>query len=311
MLVAAAGLVAAGCAGNGSGAGRDSVVASFYPLAFVAEQVGGDQVAITDLTPAGAEPHDLELTPDQVDEILDARVAIVMGNGFQPAVEDAASDRDGVTVFVLGELPVDAEGRVVEESRGTEGEKGEEGEESTAGGDRLDPHVWLDPVLMRETVVVVANGLVEADPDHAEGYMRRARALDRRLDELDAEFESGLANCERDAIVTAHEAFGYLADRYGLRQLAIAGVSPDEEPSPARLAELADLADDEGVTTIFTETLVSPDVAETLAREAGGLETAVLNPLEGLTDDEVAAADHYFSVMRDNLAELRTALGCR
>lgn len=286
MTATVAVLALAGCADDGlsGGAGGDSVVASFYPLAFVAEQVGGDQVEVTDLTPAGAEPHDLELTPDQVDEILDAAVAIVMGNGFQPAVEDTAADRDGATVTVLDEL---------------------------TGGVDADPHVWLDPVLMRETVAAVTDGLVEADPDHAAGYERRARALERRLDELDAEFEAGLADCERDTIVTAHAAFGHLADRYGLEQLAIAGVAPDEEPSPARIAELADLVEDEGVTTIFTETLVSPDVAETLAREAGGLETAVLNPLEGLTDDEVAAGDDYFTVMRDNLAELRVALGCR
>jgi zinc transport system substrate-binding protein len=275
-------LMGSACGDTGAGDGGDRAVASFYPLAFATARIGGD-LEVVDLTPAGTEPHDLELTPDQVDEILDARVVVVMGEGFQPAVEDAAADRDGVTVTVL----------------------------DTVEHDGSDPHVWLDPERMQALVTAIADGLAEADPDHTAAYERRARALDRRLADLDAEFEAGLADCERDTIVTAHDAFGYLADRYGLEQLAIAGISPDEEPSPARLAELADLARDENVTTIFTETLVSPAVADTLAREAGGLATAVLNPLEGLSDDEAAAGDDYFSVMRANLAALRDALGCR
>jgi zinc transport system substrate-binding protein len=281
-VIAAVAFGLAACGDEGSSGGRESAVASFYPLAFATAQIGGD-IEVVDLTPAGTEPHDLELTPDQVDAILDAHLAVVMGDGFQPAVEDVAAEREGVTVTVLDTVPSDG----------------------------TDPHVWLDPVRMQAVVAAIADGLVAADPDHAAAYQRRARALDRRLADLDTEFEAGLAGCARDTIVTAHDAFGYLTGRYGLEQLAIAGISPDEEPSPARLAELADLARDESVTTIFTETLVSADVADTLAREAGGLDTAVLNPLEGLSDDEVAAGDDYFSVMRANLAALRAALGCR
>ena len=283
-----AGLVAlASCGDDGGGdSGEVSVVASFYPLAFVAEEVGGDDVTVTDLTPSGAEPHDLELTTDQVDEILDADLAVVMGDGFQPAVEETADDRNGETVEVLPAVVGDED-------------------------DPVDPHVWLAPALMEETVAAVTAGLAEADPANAAAYAARGRALARRVRALDAEYESGLGDCERDTIVTAHDAFGRLADRYGLEVEPIAGLSPDEEPSPERLAELADLAEDEGVTTIFTETLVSPDVADTLAREAGGLETAVLNPLEGLTDEELDAGDDYFTVMQDNLAALEAALGCR
>jgi zinc transport system substrate-binding protein len=304
MATLAAAVLLTGCSDDGTASDGEqvTVVASFYPLAFIAEAVGGDDVAVTDLTPAGAEPHDLELTPDQVDEILDADVAVVMGNGFQPAVEETAEDRDGETLLVLGALPIDAEGKVVEEEGG-EGEP-------PAEEDVLDPHVWLDPLLMSEMTVAVTDALIEADPDHADTYERRARELERRLYVLHAEFEGGLSDCERDTIVTAHDAFGYLADRYALAQEPIAGISPDEEPSPERLAELSDLAEDLGVTTIFTESLVSPEIAETLAREAGGLETAVLNPLEGLTEEEIAAGDDYVSVMEANLEELRAALGC-
>jgi zinc transport system substrate-binding protein len=313
-------LLAAACGDDSSsdagGADGDTmqVVAAFYPLAEVVERVGGDRVDVENLTPAGAEPHDLELTPDDVDAIEDAGLVVVMGNGFQPAVEEASEARDGTTLSVLGELPIDAEGRVVadEHEEGEEGEEAtEEGEEEHADeGDALDPHVWLDPVLMHDLVGVVTAALVEADPDGRAEYEANAEAYAAEVNALDEEFAAGLAACEQRLLVTSHDAFQYLADRYDLEVEGIAGLSPDAEPDPARLAELADLAVDEGVTTIFTETLVSPDIAETLAREAGGLQTAVLNPLEGLTEDEVDAGDDYLSVMRANLETLRQGLGC-
>jgi zinc transport system substrate-binding protein len=258
------------------------VVASFYPLAWAAAQVGGGHVRVTNLTPAGAEPHDLELTPDQRDAIEDAVLAIVMGKGFQPAVEDAADDRDGPTLRVLSAL----------------------------GLSGRDPHVWLDPVRMREIVDAVAAALAKADPEHAADFRTNAAMVDTKLRALDDDYRTGLATCERDLLLTAHEAFGHLAKRYGLRQEGVVGISPDAEPSPDRLGELADLAEREGVTTIFTEELVSPKVARTLAREAGGLRTAVLHPLEALTDDEAKAGADYLSEMRDNLRTLQRALGC-
>jgi zinc transport system substrate-binding protein len=260
------------------------VVAGFYPLAEVARQVGGDAVAVTDLTPADAEAHDLELTPGQVTDIEDADVVVVMGRGFQPALEDAADRAGGTAIVVLDELD-DA-------------------------NDSDDPHVWLDPTLMRKVVALVEDALTQADPDNAATYEANARRYATQLDELDAEYEAGLARCDRREIITAHDAFGWLARRYDLEQHAIAGISPEDEPSADRVAELSDLAEATGATTIFTETLVSPDVAETVAREAGGLRTDVLNPIEGLTDAEVDAGADYLSLMRDNLSKLQEALGC-
>lgn len=293
FLVAAAAMAAVSgtaCGSDDRSAGengaRVEVVAAFYPLAEAARQVGGDQVDVSDLTPTGAEPHDLELTPDQVDAIDEADVVVVMGHDFQPAIEDIAERRAGATVFVLDALPSATDGK-------------------------LDPHVWLDPQLMQEIVAAVENALAEADPGNAATYAANSRDYRGLLRALDGEYASGLADCRRDEIVTAHDAFGWLARRYGLEQISIAGISPDQEPSPDRIAELADLAERDGVTTIFTETLVSPSLAETLAREAGGLETRTLNPLEGLTDDEAGAGAGYISVMRDNLEALRDALGCR
>jgi zinc transport system substrate-binding protein len=279
-LLAAAGEVPAARAGTG----RTAVVAAFYPLVEAAEQVGGGHVDVTNLTPPGVEPHDLELTTDDVDALLDADLAVVMGDGFQPAVEATADDRDGATLVVLD--------KVRHRQRPD------------------DPHLWLDPVRYRTIVQAVAGALAKADPAHARTYRRNAARFDEQLSALDADYRRGLANCDSRTIVTAHEAFGWLADRYGLEQLGIAGIEPEREPNPDRIAELADLAERRGVTTIFTEELVSPRVARTLAREAGGLKTAVLDPLEGLSDARRAAGDDYVSVMRRNLRRIRAALRC-
>lgn len=274
-------------------AAKVDVVAAFYPVAYAAERVGGDRVAVTNLTPAGAEPHDLELTPKQVDTILDADVVVLMGRRFQPAVEAAARRADGLTVSLLDELPIDAGAKTVEE------------DEPTA----LDPHVWLDPVLMQDVAREVQAALTKADPKRADAYRRNADSFVAELDALDARYRAGLADCRRTLIVTAHEAFAYLVREYGLRQEGVAGLSPDAEPDPRRLAQLADLAEREGVTVIFTETLVSPRIADTLAREVG-VDTDVLNPLEGLSSKQVARGANYVSVMDKNLAKLRSALGC-
>lgn len=261
---------------------RVRVVASFFPLAEAARQVGGDGVRVEDLTPAGAEPHDLELTTDQRDAIDDADLTVVLGGGFQPAVEEAARARDDVTLSILG------------------------------GGDpQTDPHVWLDPREMQRIVDRVERALGDVDSDHAMRYARNADAYRARLAALDRVYAAGLAACDRRTIVTAHDAFGPLARRYDLEQEPIAGISPEQEPDPRRLAELADLAEHEGVTTIFTEELVSPEVARTLAREAGGLRTVVLDPLESLSAERRARGEDYVSVMERNLRALRSALGCR
>jgi zinc transport system substrate-binding protein len=306
MAAAAAVFALPACRDDGPGAGgRTQVVAAFYPLAEAAERVGGNRVEVTNLTSAGAEPHDLELTSDSVDAIEDADVVVVMGGGFQPAVEDTADDRDEGTLVVLDALPIDAEGRVVEEE-----EEGEGGEEDGGSADALDPHVWLDPVLMLDVVDAVTAAMIEAEPAGRSAFEANAESFKEQIAALDAEYRTGLETCERRLLVTTHDAFGYLANRYGIEVEGVAGISPDAEPDPDRLAQLADLAREEGVTTIFTEELVSPEIAETLAREAGGLRTGVLSPLEGLSAEERDAGDDYVSIMRSNLDKIRAALGC-
>lgn len=277
-----------------------SVVAAFYPLAWLAERVGREAVSVTNLTSAGTEPHDLEITSRQVERLEDADLAILMGRGFQPAAEKVAADRKGLTLFVLDELASGSK------KVAREGHEGEEGQEEPG----LDPHVWLDPVLMVELVDEVAGALSKVDAGRTGTYGANANELKQRLSALHGRFRSGLERCERRTIVTAHQAFGYLARRYRLSQAGIAGISPDAEPDPERLAELANLVKREGITTIFTEALVSPRVAQTLAREAG-VSTDVLNPVEGLTLEELGRGKDYIGVMEDDLARVRKALGCR
>jgi zinc transport system substrate-binding protein len=266
-----------GTEGSGAASGATQVVAGFYPLAFAAEQVGGDHVEVTNLTPAGAEPHDLELTPREVEEIHGADLVIYLGEGFQPGLEEAV---EGAGVPALDAL---------------------DGIELREEDESVDPHIWLDPIRFAHVVERIGAELGGEAP---------ARQLASRLRALDGEFRKGLADCERDELVTAHDAFGYLAERYGLEVIPITGISPEAEPSPQDLEQVAGLVEERGVTTVFTETLLSPEIGETVAREAGA-NTAVLNPLEGLTEEELARGEDYFSVMEANLAALRSGLGCR
>ena len=279
-VLAAVAVVVTGCGGSGGAAKRATVVGSFYPLAWVADRVAAPGTRIVDLTPAGAEPHDLELTPRDLETLQDANVVLYLGHGFQPAVEKAVEGRSGPSIDLL--------------STQTLRPGAEEG--ATA-----DPHVWLDPTRLARIAIAVGSAL------HRE---QAAEHLAAELQTLDREFRTGLARCRRHEIVTSHAAFGYLAARYGLVQVALTGLSPEAEPSPKDLERLVDDVRRSGATVVFSETLVSPRLAETIAREAGAA-TAVLDPIEGLTEDETSAGEDYLSRMRWNLVTLRKALGCR
>ncbi|HEX8927874.1 MAG TPA: metal ABC transporter substrate-binding protein, partial [Actinomycetota bacterium] len=219
--------------------------------------------------------------------------------GFQPAVDEAVAQQAEGRAFDAGSA---VELRAVAEEDEHEHVPGEEEHAEAAGG--KDPHVWLDPVRFATIADRLGARLAEADPAHAAEYTARAAAVHAQLDELNTEYADALRTCQRRELVTSHGAFHYLADRYGLTQVGITGISPEAEPSPRRLAGVAKEAREHGTTTIFFETLVSPKVADTIAREVGA-RTAVLDPLEGIT-----GSGDYFSVMRDNLAALTTALGC-
>ena len=299
--VTAALLLLAGCGsddGGGDAGDRLDVVAGFYPLEWAASRIGGDRIEVSSLTAPGAEPHDLELTPQDVAGISDADLLVYLG-GFQSAVDEAAESQAGDHAWDAAEaadLSLTAE----------EHEEGEEGEEEH-GEESADPHFWLDPTRLADVGDALADQLADIDPDGAETYEQNAAALREDLEALDAEMTDGLTGCGVDTLVTSHDAFGYLADRYGFQVVGVTGLSPSTEPSADQLAEIADLVTERGVTTVYTETLVDPSVAETVADEAG-VRTAVLDPLEGLTDE--SAGDDYLAVMRANLATLQEGQAC-
>jgi len=295
VVVATTGIAASGltaCGGSEGDGGRVGVVASFYPLQFVAERVGGDLVRVQNLVKPGAEPHDLELQPSQVAAIIDADLVLYL-SGFQPSVDDVAGQQPPAKTLDVADIAaLDAAATSV----AIQVEPAEK-----------DPHVWLDPTRLAATGLAVADRLAQIDPVHAGDYQAKAESLRGQLTALDGEYARGLANCVRRDIITSHAAFGYLASRYDLTQIAVTGLSPDEEASPERLAEVAQTARETGATTIFFETLVSNRVAQTVAEEIGA-KAAVLDPIEGL---EPGSTGDYFSIMRSNLTTLRSALDCQ
>ncbi|GAA1154565.1 metal ABC transporter substrate-binding protein [Nocardioides aquiterrae] len=285
-------LLLSGCAAfTDDSVGLDNgvqVATAFYPLQYVAERVAGGHADVENLTAPGGEPHDLELTVRETAEVAQADL-VVYERGFQPSVDDAVAEN--------------AEGDVVDAAEVVDlvpfREHGVDSAED-------DPHFWQDPLLLAEVGDAVADRLSEIDPDHADDYAANAADLRADLERLDEEYASGLAHCARTTVVVSHDAFGYL-QRYGLRMTAILGLAPDAEPTPAGLGRLEDLVRSEGITTVFSESLVSPAVADSLARDTG-VASKVLDPIEGLSDE--TAGEDYLSLMRANLRALREANGC-
>lgn len=298
LAVALAVSIAAGCGSTDepdqAADSRMPVTAAFYPLQFVAERVGGEQVQVSSLTKPGAEPHDLELTPKAVASLAQSRAVLYLAD-FQPAVQEAVR-----TQATDAAVDVSPAARLLPDVGRGEGEEGE----GLAG---MDPHFWLDPTRLAEVSTAVGEDFARRDPDNAAAYRANAAALVADLEALDEEFRTGLAQCASRDLVTAHTAFAYLADRYDLTQEGVAGVDPDVEPDAASLQELTARVRETGVTTVYAETLLSPALAETVAREAG-VRVAVLDPLEGLT--EASAGKDYLEVMRANLRTLREGQGC-
>ncbi|MFF8847402.1 metal ABC transporter substrate-binding protein [Streptomyces sp. NPDC015127] len=301
-------------AAEGGSDGKLKVVASFYPMQYLAEQIGGANVSVTTLTKPGVEPHDLELKPRQTAELNDSGLILYL-KGIQPAVDDAIAESgvkhkiDAATLTKLENHGTEVGHDHGHEESGHEeaghaDEHGHEGE-SEAGA---DPHIWLDPVKYAEVAKGVGKALGKADPDHAADYEKNTDALVAKLNDLNTDFEQGLKNSATKTFITTHSAFGYLAERYGLDQEGIAGLDPESEPSPARIKELQTIAKEEKVTTVFFETLASDKTAKTLAEDTG-LRTDVLDPLEGITD--ASRGDDYLQVMRSNLTALQKALGAK
>ena len=276
---------------------RDAVVqvaTTLYPLEYFAQRVGGELVQVVNLIAPGVEAHDFEPTPGDIRRLKNADVIIYNGAGFEPWMDRAIEAIDG-------------EGRaVVEASRGL-------ADLAPNGADRgdgaPDPHVWLDPPKAVEQVKLIRDALSQMDPDHAGAYVENAASLIEQLELLYQRYRTGLSHCRLRAFVTSHAAFGHLAQRYGLRQVSVSGVSPEVEPSPRDLARLTDTVRDLGIEYVMAEAVVDPRLSETLAREVGA-DLLTLHPLESLSGDDQRRGETYFSIMEANLDSLRTALEC-
>ena len=298
--------------------GQLKVMASFYPLKYLTEQIGGELTSVTSLTPDGAEPHDLELSPASVDQLGKAD-AVVYLKGFQSAVDEAVEHNAPKTVIDVAPavqlVKVSDSGNHVNDHDhdADHDHEADHDHDHEAEHDHdhdhdmsTDPHFWLDPERMSQAATLIGQALADADPKNAQTYTSNAANVSHSMKDLGTELVSGTATCEHTTFVTAHAAFGYLADRTGLTQVGISGLDPDSSPSPARLQEISELVKAQGVSTIFTEALIDPKVAETLAQDLG-IETAVLDPIES----QVNPNEDYAAAMRNNITALRTALHCK
>ncbi|QYR19580.1 metal ABC transporter substrate-binding protein [Paenibacillus sp. sptzw28] len=313
LMAAAVALVLSGCAGKSGNSSEGSanagpaadagkklkVVTTFYPMYEFSKQIGGDHADVVALIPPGAEPHDWEPSAKDMAQIKEADVFVYNGivEGWaEQALESAANDK---RVAVEASSGIDLMEGVPEEE--------EPGHHDNESGHVLDPHVWLDPVLAQQEVTTILAGFEKADPANAADYKKNADSFIAKLKELDTAYRTGLENVKLKDFVTQHAAFGYLAKQYGLTQIPIAGLSPDQEPSPEKMAEIVKFAKEHQVKTIFFETLVDPQVAGTVANEIGA-KTDVLNPLEGLTEEDKKNDLDYIGIMKQNLAALEKAL---
>jgi zinc transport system substrate-binding protein len=290
VLSLLAALNLSGCQQAPTPAGKPLVVASFYPMYEFARHVAADRAQVISLVPPGVHGHDWEPNPQDVAQVRRARVFVYNGAGFEPWVDKLLSEGAGSSTVVVAA----SAGLTV----------------ARAGGEGMDPHVWLDPLLARREVEAIRDALERSDPSGKGAYAANASAYGEKLAALDARFDAGLRDCARRDVVVSHAAFGYLTRRYRLTQIAVTGLAPQAEPSPAALAAIVRTARERKVTAIFLEPLVSPRLAETLAREVG-VRLLTLNPVEGITRQEAADGVGYVELMGKNLESLRDGLGCR
>lgn len=298
LLTACGASSSTGESSTGSGSKTLNVVTSFYPLQFAAQQVGGSHVAVSSLTAPGVEPHDLELTPKQAGSVAEAGLMIYL-KGFQPSVDAAAAmTKSAFDVSSIADLSLHAD-----DTTTIDGASADEHDHGAA-----DPHFWLDPVRYSAVVTAIGEKFAAKDPAHASEFRANAKKLTDELSTLNQDYRSTLKTCSNKNLVTGHTAFGYLAQRYGLTQVGVSSLSPDQEPTPGRLQAVASFVRSHHVTTVYTETLASPAVTETVARETGA-KVAVLDPLEGITDK--SAGRDYLAVMRSNLDTLKKGQQCQ
>lgn len=292
LIIAGGYFIAKGNSKSSQTSVKLQVTVSFYPLYFFSSQIGGDKAQIQNITPSGSEPHDYEPTSQDIARIERSNM-LVLNGGVEAWGVKIKDNLKGTSVKILVAGDGLLNQTVVEE-----------------GKTQIDPHVWLDPILAKKEAGKITDAYVEIDPKNMLYYKNNEKYLDNKLDQLDKEYKNGLASCQNNDIITSHAAFGYLSTRYSLNQVPIAGLSPDQEPSAQQLIKLAKFAKDNNVKYIFYESLVSPKLSETIANEIGA-KTLVLDPLEGVSNEDQKAGRNYFTIMEDNLKNLQVALQCK
>lgn len=287
------------------------IYTSFYPLYFFTKEIAGDKAHVYNLTQTGIEPHDFEPNTQDLAAMSQASLVIANGLGFEPWLEKFAENIP-TEKLLLASQDITPE-LIIDETQSEHAEH-ESHEKETAADEHnhvgTDPHVWLDPQLAAQQVVAISERLQSIDSQHASLYRANTQELLEKLRLLDQQLSAGLSSCKQRHIITAHQAFAYLAKQYNFEQLSILGINPEEEPSPAALAQLTNLAKEYGITHVFFETNLSPKLAETLAQEVGAT-TLVFHPLENLNSTELTAGENYFSIQTRNLNNLRTAMNCQ
>lgn len=305
----------AGCTGSKTANTTDKkdgdkikVYASFYPMYDFAKKIGGDKVEVTNLVPAGTEPHDWEPSAKDLAKISESDILVYSGAGMESWIDKVDQvTKDNKLVKVEASKGIDL--IKSEHHHDEEDAKEEDHEDAHEEHDHgeYDPHVWLAPQNAKIQMKNIKDALVKADPTNKDYYEKNFEVYSQKIDDLDVKFSTSLKDTKSKNIVVSHEAFAYLCKAYGINQVGIEGLSPDSEPDAARMAEVTKFAKENKIKYIFFEELVSPKVSEAIAKEVGA-KTAVLNPLEGLSDDQLKAGEDYFSVMESNLKVLLEAL---
>lgn len=269
-----------------------SIVVTFYPLAEFAKQIGGDKIDVINITSGGVEPHDYEPSSQDIIKIQKSDLFLINGYGLDPWASDLIGDSKTRAV-VMSEEALAVDPSILEDPTLIN-----------------DPHFWLDPVIAQEIVNIIGDELSEIDRDNEGYYQNNVTRYISSLSELDRDYSTGLSSCVDNKIVVSHKAFSYVGSRYDVEIINISGISPEEEPSAKQLAEISELVKTEGIDYIFSESLVSPELAQTVASEVG-IELLELNPIEGLTEKQEANNENYISIMEQNLINLRTAMKCQ
>jgi len=292
ILIVVTGILVSGSNQKTKNRKKISVTTSIYPLYYFTSKIAGDKAEVKNIIPAGAEPHGYEPTAQEIARIETSDLLVLNGGPIEVWASKVKKqlEKSHVKILTTGEtlinLTLEKEGKTI-----------------------ADPHIWLSPFLAIKQTELISKALIDIDPENRQFYEKNQKKLAENISQLNNKYEKELKNCEHNIIITSHTAFGYLAKDYGLKQIALSGISPEEEPTAKQLAQISDLVKKEGIDYVFFETLVSPKLSNTIANEAG-IRTLVLNPAGGISEQEIKQGKDYMSIMNDNLNNLKTALKC-